>query len=152
LADNPYSPNGGGDQPTPAAIAQAIAEISEKTSLLLREEIELAKAEVEIKLKSLLKGAVIGLSAGIFVLVGLLFLLHGFAWLAYYVIPVPDQQIFWGFFVVAGVLFVLAALGGFLAAKLFKAGKSPTPTMAIREAQLIKDTVTNTQPQPPEPR
>jgi uncharacterized membrane protein len=147
LADNPYSPNGSGDQPPPAAIAQAIADISEKTSILIREEIELAKAEVEVKVKSLVKGAVIGLSAGIFVLVGLLFLLHGFAWLAYYVIPVPDGQIFWGFFVVAGVLFVLAGLGGFFAAKLFKAGQSPAPTMAIREAQLIKDTVTNTQPE-----
>ncbi len=146
MADNPYSPNGGDQQP-PAAIAQAIADISEKTSLLIREEIELAKAEVEVKVKSLVKGAVIGLSAGIFVLVGLLFLLHGFAWLAYYVIPVPDGQIFWGFFVVAGVLFVLAGLGGFFAAKLFKAGSSPAPTMAIREAQLIKDTVTNTQPE-----
>lgn len=146
MADNPYSPNGGDQQP-PAAIAQAIAEISEKTSLLIREEIELAKAEVEAKVKSLVKGAVIGLSAGIFVLVGLLFMLHGFAWLAYYLIPVPDQAIFWGYFVVAGVLFVLAALGGFAAAKLFKAGQSPAPTMAIREAQLIKETVTNTKPE-----
>ncbi len=146
MADNPYSPNGGDQQP-PAAIAQAIADISEKTSLLIREEIELAKAEVQIKVKSLVKGAVIGLSAGIFILVGLLFLLHGLSWLAYYVIPVPDGQIFWGFFVVAGVLFVLAGLGGFFAARLMKAGSSPAPTMAIREAQLIKDTVTNTQPE-----
>jgi uncharacterized membrane protein len=143
LADNPYSPNGGDQQP-PAAIAQAIAEISERTSLLIREEIELAKAEVEAKVKSLVKGAVIGLVAGIFILVGLLFMLHGFAWLAYYVIPVPDQAIFWGYFVVAGVLFILAALGGGFAARLFKAGQSPAPTMAIREAQLIKETVTNT--------
>lgn len=152
MADNPYSPKGEGDQPPPAAIAQAIADIGEKTSLLIREEIELAKAEVEVKVKSLLKGAVIGVAAGIFAIVGLLFLLEGFAWLAYYVVPVPDGTIFWGFFIVAGVLFVIGALAGFFAAKLVKAGQSPAPTMAIREAQLIKETVTGPTTPPSEAR
>jgi len=141
LADNPYTPAGGGDQPPPAAIAQAIADISEKTSLLFREEIELAKAEIQVKVTSLLKGAVVGIAGGIFVLVGLYFVLHGLAWLAWYEL-FPDQTFFWGFFVVAALLFALGGLAGYFAARLLKAGQSPAPTMAIREAQLIKDTVT----------
>lgn len=146
MADNPYSPNGDGDQPPPAAIAQAIADISEKTSLLIREEIELAKAEVEVKVKSVVKGAVIGISGGIFVIVGLLFALIGLAYLLWYLI-FPNETYFWGFFMVAGILFVSGALAGFFAAKLVKAGQSPTPTMAIREAQLIKETVSNIKPE-----
>ncbi|MCW3013002.1 MAG: phage holin family protein [Solirubrobacterales bacterium] len=146
MADNPYSPDGGGDQPPPAAIAQAIADISEKTSLLIREEIELAKAEVEMKVKSLVKGAAIGTAAGIFFVVALYFTLHGLAWLAWYEL-FPNDQFFWGFFVVAGVLFIVGSLAGFFAAKLVKAGSSPAPTMAIREAQLIKETVTHSQPE-----
>ncbi|MCW2996609.1 MAG: phage holin family protein [Solirubrobacterales bacterium] len=146
MADNPYSHSGGDNQPPPAAIAQAIADISEKTSLLIREEIELAKAEVEVKLKSLVKGAAIGIAGGLFFVVALYFTLHGLAWLAWYEL-FPNDQFFWGFFVVAGVLFVVGGLAGFFAAKLVKAGSSPAPTMAIREAQLIKDTVTNPQPE-----
>lgn len=141
MADNPYIPAGGGDQPPPAAIAQAIADISEKTSLLFREEIELAKAEIQVKVTSLLKGAVVGIAGGIFVLVGFYFVLHGLAWLAWYEL-FPDQTFFWGFFVVAALLFVLGGAAGYFAARLLKAGQSPAPTMAIREAQLIKDTVT----------
>ncbi len=146
MADNPYSPGGGDQQQPPAAIAQAIAEISEKTSLLIREEIELAKAEVEVKVKSVVKGAVVGIAGGIFFVVGALFALIGFAWLAWY-LWFPNETFFWGFFVVAWVLFVLGALAGFFAARLVKAGQSPAPTMAIREAQLIKETVTNTKPE-----
>lgn len=143
MANNPYSPSNGSDQQPPAAIAQAISEISEKMTLLVREEIELAKAEVEVKAKSLLKGAVVGIAGGVFFIVGLYFALHGLAWLAWYEL-FPKETFFWGFFLVAGVLFVMGGLAGFFAAKLFKAGQSPAPTMAIREAQLIKETVTTT--------
>ncbi len=65
-------------------LAQTVTEISERVSLLVHEEIELAKAEVTEKVTKLLRGIVIGIAAGIFVIVGLLFALHGFAWLAWY--------------------------------------------------------------------
>jgi uncharacterized membrane protein len=127
-------------------IATAINDISERTTLLVREEIELAKAEVTDKLTKLAKGAAVGLAAGIFVIVGLLFLLHGFAWMAYY-LWFPDQTYFWGFFVVAGVLFLLGGLAGFLAARWLKSGSSPAPQMAIEEAKLIRDTVKSSDPE-----
>lgn len=127
------------DQASTAQIAQAIQQVTERAQLLVREEIELAKAEVTEKVTKLGKGLVIGAAAGIFALVGLLLLIQGFAWLAYYVLPVGDLAYFWGFFFVAAVLFVLGGLAGFFASKLVKAGSNPTPQMAIDEAKLIKN-------------
>ena len=75
-----------------------------------------------------------------------LFLLHGLAWLAWFALRSPTT-VFWGFFVVAGVLFLLGGLAGFLAARFVKAGASPTPDMAIDEAQRIKQTVQEASPE-----
>ena len=128
-------------------IAQAIQEVSERAQILVREEIELAKAEVSAKVSQLVKGAAVGAAAGVFMIVALLFLLHGFAWLAYYALPVPDGTFFWGFFLVAGILFLLGALAGFIAAKAFKRGSPPKPQMAIDEAKRIRETVTSDRPE-----
>jgi uncharacterized membrane protein YqjE len=121
-------------------LAQTVQEVSERVSLLVREEIELAKAEVTTKITKLLRGIVIGAFAGIFVLVGLLFLLHGLAWFAWWALPVGNQTFFWGFFFVAGLLFVLGGVAGFLAARFLKASTPPVPEMAIDEAGKIKRT------------
>jgi hypothetical protein len=134
-------------QASQAAIAQAIQDVTEKAQVVIREEIELAKVEIETKVKSLVKGAVVGVAAGIFVITGLLFLLHGFSWLAYWAIPFPDNQVFWGFFVVAGALFLLGGLAGFLAMRAFTKGSPPTPQMAIEEAQRIRETVQSPEPE-----
>ncbi len=127
------------DHSSASGIADAINEISERASLLIREEIELAKAEVSTKLGRLLKGSVIGAAAAIFAVFGLVVLFAGFAWLAWYLLPVDGSKIFWGFFLVAGILFVLGALAGWLAAKLFTAGSPPVPKMAIDEARKTKE-------------
>lgn len=135
------------DSNSQASIAEAINEVSEKAQLLVREEIELAKAEVSEKLNKLAKGAAVGAAAGIFALAGLLLVLHGLAWLAYWVIPFPTGTYFWGFFVVAGILFVLGGLAGLLATRWFKKASPPAPTMAIKEAKLIRDTVKSPNPE-----
>lgn len=123
-------------------LAQTVTEISERISLLVHEEIELAKAEVTDKVSKLLRGIVIGLCAGIFVVTGLLFLLHGMAWLAWYVLPLGDSlSFFWGFFLVAGLLFLLGGISGYLAARFFKASAPPVPEMAIDEAGKIRRTL-----------
>jgi len=126
-------------------IAEAIQEVSERAQLLVREEIALARAEVEAKVSKLIKGAVIAIVAGIFVVNGLTFVLHGFSWLAWYEL-FPQGQYFWGFFLVAAVLFLLGALAGFIAARAFKRGAPPTPVMAIDEAKLIRETVQSPNP------
>jgi uncharacterized membrane protein YqjE len=127
-------------------IAQAIQEVSDRATLLVREEIELAKVEVTEKVTRLIKGAVVGIAAGIFVVFALIYLLNGFAWLTWYEL-FPDQQYFWGFFVVAAVLLLLGALAGYIAARAMKSGAPPTPAMAIDEAKLIKETVQSKHPE-----
>lgn len=125
------------DDGQPQNLATAVTDISERVTLLVREEIELAKAEVTQKVTRLVKGAVVAIAAGIFAVTGLLFLLHALSWLL-------NQEVFsssyWGFFVVAGALFVLGGVAGYLAAKWLKTG-APTPDMAIDEAQLIRATL-----------
>jgi uncharacterized membrane protein YqjE len=126
---------------TPSELGQAIQEVTEKAQLIVREEIELAKAEVTEKVTKLLKGAVVGIAAGIFLVFGLIYLLHALSWLIWDLIG--DSRNFWiGFGIVALLLFLLGAVAGFLAARFFKKGAPPTPEMAIEEAQLIKETVT----------
>jgi uncharacterized membrane protein YqjE len=127
-------------------IAQAIDEVSQRALVLVHEEIELAKVEVTEKVTKLVKGAVVGIAAGIFAVFGLVFLLHGLAWLAWFEL-FPDQQFFWGFFVVAAVLFLLGALAGFIAARAVKAGSPPMPKLAIDEAKRIRETVTSPHPE-----
>ena len=127
-------------------IAKAIDEVSQRALVLVHEEIELAKAEVTEKVTKLIKGAVVGIAAGIFAVFGLIYLLHGFAWLAWYEL-FPDNQFFWGFFVVAAVLFLVGALAGYIAARAMKSGAPPTPKLAIDEAKRIKETVQSSNPE-----
>jgi uncharacterized membrane protein YqjE len=135
------------DSNTTQNIAEAIQEVSERASLLVREEIELAKAEVTEKLTKLIKGAVVGIVAGVFMLFGLFVLIDGFAWLAYWAIPFPNQAYFWGFFIVAAVLFLLGALAGYIASRALKSGAPPTPKLAIDEAKRIRETVQSPHPE-----
>jgi len=130
----------GNGQPEAQSIAAAVQEISDRATTIIREEIELAKAEVQQKVSALIRGVVIGTAAGIFIGTALLFVLHGAAWLAWFELFGPGE-FFWGFFVVAGVLFVLGGLAGWLAAKLFRSGSPPTPDLAIDEAKRIRETV-----------
>jgi uncharacterized membrane protein YqjE len=125
----------------PHNIATAITEVSERAQLLVREEIELAKAEVSEKATKLIKGAVVGIAAGIFIVMAIVFALVGCAWLLYYYLPGNDFTYFWGFFAMAVILLLLGALAGALAARAVKKGSPPMPSMAIDEAKKIRETV-----------
>jgi uncharacterized membrane protein YqjE len=127
----------------PQNIATAITEVSERATLLVREEIELAKAEVTEKATKLIKGAVVGIAAGVFLVMALVFALVGCAWLLYYYLPGNDFTYFWGFFAMAVILLLLGALAGLLAARAVKRGAPPVPKMAIEEARKIRETVSN---------
>jgi hypothetical protein len=124
----------------PENIAAAITEISERATLLIRDEIDLARAEISAKVGKLVRGAVVGVVAGVFIVVAMLFTLIGLAWLAWYEL-FPAGEFFWGFFVVAGALLVLALLGGVIAARALRRGSPPSPTMAIDEARKIREAV-----------
>ena len=137
--------SGGAGSPrgeVPKGIAAAITEVSERATLLVREEIELAKAEVTEKATRLAKGAVVGIAAGIFFVTALFFILIGCAWLLYYYLPIGNQfTYFWGFFAMALILVIFGLIAGLIAARAVKRGAPPMPDMAIEEARRIRDTV-----------
>jgi uncharacterized membrane protein YqjE len=136
------------DQDT-SELGRAIQDVTETASLLIREEIELAKTEVTEKVTKLIKGAVVGIVAGIFAVFGLIYLLHALAWLIWDLIG--GTRDFWvGFIIVAALLFVLGAIAGFLAARYVKRGAPPVPEMAIEEGKLIKETITSPHPALPQ--
>ena len=132
----------GGHRDHPQNIATAISEVSERATLLIHEEIELAKAEVSEKISKLTRGAVVAGAAGVFVVTALIFVLDGLAWLLYYELPIGSTfTYFWGFFAMAAILLVVGALAGLLAARVVKKSSPPVPSMAIAEARKIRATV-----------
>src|SRR4051794_6979230 len=101
-------------EPPPSDIAKAIQDITEYSQLLIREEVELAKAEIASSVTKLIKGAVVGIVAGVFVLFGAIYFFEAAAWLIWQQSGTTNS--FWlGFFIVAVLLFVLAAIAAFLA-------------------------------------
>ena len=119
-------------------IGHNVAEISEKASLLVREEIALAKAEVTQKATKLGKGAAVAAGAGIFALLGLMMLLHTLSWFFVWLV---GGEIFWGFLITTVILFVFAGIAAFIGLRWIKKGAPPTPDMAIDEAKKIRETV-----------
>ena len=137
-----------GDHDT-SELGQAVQDVTERASLLIREEIELAKREMTEKVTKLIKGAVVGIVAGIFAVFGLIYLLHAASWAIWDLIG--GRSNFWlGFIIVAALLFLLGGLAGFVATRFLKRGSPPTPQMAIEEGKLIKETVTGSHPAMPQ--
>jgi uncharacterized membrane protein YqjE len=119
------------------SLGEIVADVSEKASQLVREEIELAKAEVTDKLSKLGRGAAIGAAAGVFLVFGVTTFFHGLAWFLDDVFNWEDN-IWAGFAVVTALLFLLAVLAALIAIRLFKKGAPPTPDMAIEEAKRTR--------------
>jgi uncharacterized membrane protein YqjE len=125
----------GAKAPEEMSVGELVFEVSDRASVLIREEIELAKTEVTEKFNRLLRGSVAGLAAGIFVLLALILLMLGVAWLLN---DVVFNDLWAGFFVEAGLFLLIGAAAGLFAWRSFKRGAPPTPEMAIEEAKEIK--------------
>lgn len=141
------------DQPQTSELARAVQDVTERAQIIIREEIELATAEITTKVKKLVIGAAAGAAAGVFFLFGLIYLLHGLSWLTYDLTgpKIADEEFdnYWfGYLVITGVIFLIGIISVVLAIRFFKKGKSPTPKMAIEEAQLIRQTVSGDGPTP----
>ena len=120
-------------------VGDLVSDVSQKVSTLVREEIELAKAEVSEKVSELIKGAAVGAAAGVFAFLGLILLMHGIAWLLTELFF--GDNIWLGFLVEAVLFFAIAAVAGLMAYKAFQRGVPPTPEMAIEEGKRIKQTL-----------
>jgi uncharacterized membrane protein YqjE len=137
--DTPATGGPGNGSVEDKSLGDLVARVSENASILVREEIELAKAEIEQKAKRLATGAAVGAAAGFFLFFALVFLLDALAWgLADWLFP---TDVWAGFLVTAGILVLLAGVAGFIAMRAFKAGAPPTPDLAIEEAKRIRETL-----------
>ena len=125
------------DSSADKSLGEIVAEVSEKATLLVRQEIELAKAEVSEKVSKLAKGAAIAGAAGVFLIFAVTMFFHGLAWFLNDVFGWNDDA-YIGFGVVTLALVLLAILAAFIAFRLFKKGAPPTPDMAIEEAKRTR--------------
>jgi hypothetical protein len=117
-------------------LGDIVSDVSEKASLLVQEEIELAKAEVTQKVSSLGKGAAIAGAAAVFLVFAITMFFHGLAWL---IDDLFDWNSIWpGFMIVFALLTVLAIISALIAQRLFKRGAPPTPDLAIEEAKRTR--------------
>jgi ABC-type multidrug transport system permease subunit len=125
--------NGTAEKP----LGEVVNDVSTKASLLIREEIELAKAEISEKVTSLAKGSGVAIAAGVCAVFALIYF-----WVAV-ALFINDlfnvHQAFWfGFVVVFGILMILTAIAGFIGIRWIKRGAPPTPDMAIEEAKRTR--------------
>jgi uncharacterized membrane protein YqjE len=124
-------------EPDHRSVAELVFDVSEKASSLIREEIELAKAEVSEKVGKLLRGSVVAVAAGIFAFLALILFMEGFAWLL--AEEVFDGNAWPGFFVEAALFLLIAAGAGLFAYRSVQAGAPPVPEQAIEEAKRTKE-------------
>ena len=128
--------------PDDRSVGELVLDVSERVSILIREEIELAKTEIREKVNKLVQGSVVGIAAGVFALMGLAMLMHGIAWLLNDLFFEGDVWI--GFLVEAVFWFGVAAGAGYFAFRSVQAGAPPTPDLAIEEARRTKETLEGT--------
>jgi hypothetical protein len=117
-------------------VGELFLEVTEQATVLIREEVELAKAEISDKLNRLLAGSVVGVVAGIFLLAALILLMHGIA------ILLGDNvfggRAWLGYFTEAVVFILIAAGAGLYAYRAIRKGTPPVPEMAIEQAKEIR--------------
>ncbi|MEA2442076.1 MAG: hypothetical protein QOH76_3500 [Thermoleophilaceae bacterium] len=116
-------------------LGEIVGDVTSKASLLVKEEIELAKAEISQKAKRLGIGAGLIAVAGVFMFFFLIFFLHmlaiGFSdWF--------DLRPWVGYAMVCVLLIVFAVILALLARRAFKKGSPPMPEMAIEEAKKTR--------------
>lgn len=132
-----------GSNGTQENFATAVTEVSERVTVLIREEVELAKAEVTQKVSSLARGTVAVLLGAVFGVFALIFLLETAAWGLNAILIDGAGDLWIGFAIVFGVLALLTIIVFLFAWRKLRVGP-PTPQMAIDEAKRIKETVATT--------
>ena len=125
-------------------VGELAFDVSERVSLLVREEVELAKTEVSEKVSQLLKGSVVGIAAGVFVLAAIAMLMQFGAWGINDILGI-ETAVWVGFGIMALLFLLFAAIAGFAAYTAVQKGSPPAPTMAIEEAKATTETLRGTE-------
>ena len=113
-------------------LGEIVSEVTTKAQLLVREEIELAKAEVTTKVSKLAKGAGFFAGAGILAVFGLIYFFH---FLALGIADWFGLKAWVGYAIVTLLIFVFVGVLGLIGMRSFKKGSPPMPELAIEEAK-----------------
>jgi ABC-type protease/lipase transport system fused ATPase/permease subunit len=128
MTSNGTTPPGSAEKP----LGEIVTEVTSKAQLLVREEIELAKAEVTQKVSKLAKGAGFFAGAGVLAVFGLIYFFH---FLAIGLADWLSLKVWVGYLIVTVLIFVIAAVLGLLGFRSVKKGTPPVPELAIEEAK-----------------
>jgi uncharacterized membrane protein YqjE len=128
MTSNGSPPPGSAEKP----LGEIVTDVTSKAQLLVREEIELAKAEVTAKVSKLAKGAGFFAGAGVLAVFGLIYLFH---FLAIGIADWFSLKLWVGYLIVTVLIFVIAGVLGLLGLRSVKKGSPPVPEMAIEEAK-----------------
>lgn len=120
-------------------VGEMVLDISERLTLLVREEIQLAKTEISEKVGKLLRGSAAAAAAALFLVLCFAMLMHTFAWLLNDLFF--EGELWAGFLVSALIWLLLAVIAGAFAYRSMRAGAPPTPDMAIEEARRTSETM-----------
>jgi uncharacterized small protein (DUF1192 family) len=124
----------------PENFATAVTEVSERVSVLVREEIELARAEVTAKVSSIARGAAAVAAGAVFGVFAVIFGLLALAWGLNAILVDGAGDLWLGFAITAGILLFLTLVSFLFAWRKLRVG-APAPTMAMEEAKKIRETV-----------
>jgi fructose-specific phosphotransferase system IIC component len=131
MTSNGSTPPGSAEKP----LGEIVSEVTSKAQLLVREEIELAKAEVTQKVSRIAKGAGFFAGAGILAVFALVYL---FQFLALGIADWFGLKDWVGFLIVTVLLLAVVGLLAFLGLRSVKKGAPPVPELAIEEAKKTR--------------
>jgi putative superfamily III holin-X len=131
MSENGVTPPGTAEK----QLGEIVSEVTSKATLLVHEEIELAKAEVSLKVSRLVKGIVSFALAGFLALLMLIFVFHT---LSYGFADWFGVKTWVGYGMTTILLLVFTGLAALIGVRMFKKGVPPTPQMAIEEAQKTR--------------
>jgi uncharacterized membrane protein YqjE len=120
------------------SLGDVVGDVSTKASLLVREEIELAKTEIAEKVGKLAKGGAVAGAAGVFAVFALIYFFEALAWFFNDLFDVTVTSPWIGFLIVFGILIALAGVAGWIGLRWIKKGSPPTPDLAIEEAKRTR--------------
>ena len=120
------------------SLGDVVNDVSTKASLLVREEIELAKTEIAEKAKSLARGSAVAITAGVMAVFALIYFFAALAWFLNDIFGTVNSSPWIGFIIVFAFLILIAAIAGMIGVRWIKRGAPPTPDLAIEEAKRTR--------------
>ena len=116
-------------------LGEIVSDVTLKAQLLIREEVELARAEITQKVSRIVKGVIAFSAAAFFGLLFVIFLLHALSW------GFADWfslKTWVGYAIVTVLIFVFVGLLALLGLRSVKKGTPPVPELAIEEAKKTR--------------